>query len=128
MSLINCEINLILTQSENCLVTSEVTRDANPDAIPTVAAVINPTNVFKLTDTKLYVPVVTLLTEDDNKLLEPFKRTIKWNKYRLEMSKPTKTNNSNYLVVQKGNKVDRLFVLSVDQKCNKIDRLFVISF
>ena len=76
----------------------------------------------------MYVPVVTLSTEDDNKLLERFKRTIKWNKYRLEMSKPTKTNNSNYLVVQQGNKVDRLFVLSVDQKCNKIDRLFVISF
>ena len=46
-----------------------------------------PTNVtFKITDTKLYVPVVTLSTEDDNKFLEQlksgFKRTIKSNKYR----------------------------------------------
>ena len=39
---------------------------------------------FKITDTKLYVPVVTLSTKDDNNFLEQlksgFKRTIKWNK------------------------------------------------
>ena len=38
----------------------------------------------------MYVPVVTLSTENDNKLLEQletgFKRTIKWNKYRSEMT------------------------------------------
>ena len=50
-----------------------------------VAAVDNPTNsTFKITDTKLYVPVVTLLTEDDPNFLEKsksgFKRTITWNK------------------------------------------------
>ena len=54
---------------------------------------------FKITDTKLYVPIVTLSTEDDNKLLEQlktgFKRTIKWNKYRSEMTKQFKTNNLN---------------------------------
>ena len=60
-----------------------------------MVAVNNPTNTtFKITDTKLYVPVVTLSTEDDNKLLEQlkleFKRTIKWNKYRSEMSKQLK--------------------------------------
>ena len=41
---------------------------------------------FQITDTKLYVPVVTLSKENDIKLLEQlklgFKRTIKWNKYR----------------------------------------------
>ena len=41
---------------------------------------------FKITDTKLYVPVVTLSKENDTKLLEQlkagFKRTIKWKKYR----------------------------------------------
>ena len=41
---------------------------------------------FEITDTKLYVPVVTLSKENDTKLLEQlklgFKRTIKWNKYR----------------------------------------------
>ena len=57
----------------------------------------NPTNAtFKITDTKLYVPVVTLSTKDDNNFLEQlksgFKRTIKWNKYRSEMTNWTETN------------------------------------
>ena len=80
--LINCEINLILTWSENCVITSKATGDTDPDADPVVTAVNNSTNAtFKVKDTKLYGPVVTLLTEDDNKLLEKlktgFKRTIK---------------------------------------------------
>ena len=44
---------------------------------------------FKVTDTKLYVPVVTLSTEKDKKLLEQlkseFKRTVEWNKYRSQL-------------------------------------------
>ena len=48
------------------------------------------------------VPVVTLSSEDDNKLLEQlksgFKGTIKWNKYRSEITEQTKTNNLNYLI------------------------------
>ena len=66
MPLINCEINLILTWSENCVLTSKATRDADPDANPAVAAIDNPTNAtFQTTDTKLYVPVVTLSTENN---------------------------------------------------------------
>ena len=85
MLLINCEINLILTWTENCVLTSKATRDANPDVNPKIAAVNNLTNVtFKITVTKLYMPVVTLSTVDDNNFLEQlksgFKRTIKWNK------------------------------------------------
>ena len=65
----------------------------------------------------MYVPVVTFSTEDDNRLLETglktgFKRTIKWNKYRSEMSKQTKTNNLNCLIDPTFCKVNRLFVLS----------------
>ena len=80
--LINCEINLILTWSENCILTSKATRHAGPDADPAVAAINNPTSVtFKITDTKLYVAVVTLLTGDDDSFLEElksqFKRTLK---------------------------------------------------
>ena len=87
--LINCEINLILIWSEKCVLTSKTTRDANSEVNPAIAAVNNPTNaIFKITDTKLYVPVVTLSTKDDNNFLEQlksgFKRTIKWNKYRSE--------------------------------------------
>ena len=44
----------------------------------------------------------TLSFEDDNKLLEQlktgFKRTIKWNKYRSEVSKQAKTSILNYLI------------------------------
>ena len=99
--LINCEMNLILTWSENCVITSKETRDAGPDADAAVAAVNNPTNaIFKIADTELYVPVVTLSTEDDNKFLEQlktgFKRSIKWNKYRSEVTKQAKTNSLNY--------------------------------
>ena len=53
MPFINCEINLILTWSQNCALTSKATRDANPDADPAVTAINNPTNaIFKITDTK----------------------------------------------------------------------------
>ena len=70
MSLINCELNLILTWSENCVITSKATRDANPNANPAVVAINHSTNAtFKITDTKLHVPVVTLSTQDDNKHL-----------------------------------------------------------
>ena len=45
---------------------------------------------FEITDTKLYVPIVTLSKENDTKLLEQlklgFKRYIKWNKYRSQMT------------------------------------------
>ena len=91
ITLINCEVSLTLTWSENCVLTSKATRDADPDADTAIAGINNPTNaVFKITDCKLYVPVVTLSAENDNKLLEQlkagFKRTIKWNKYRSEIS------------------------------------------
>ena len=71
MPLINCEVSLILTWFKNCVITSKVTRDADPNANPAVAAINNPTNAaFKITDTKLYVPVVTLSAEDDNNVLD----------------------------------------------------------
>ena len=103
MPLINCEINLTLTWTENFVLTSKATRHTDPDADPAVAAIDNPTNaIFKITDTKLYIPVVTLSTENDKRLLEQlrvgFKRTIKWNKYRSEMTNQTKNSNLNYLI------------------------------
>ena len=70
----NCEINLVLTWSDNFVITSKATRNANCDADPEVAGVNNPTKaIFEITDMKLYVPVVTLWTEDNNKLLEQLK-------------------------------------------------------
>ena len=119
MPLINCEINLILTWSEKCILTDIPTQAAG-DANPPVEArerIDAPTNAtFQIKDTKLYVPVVTLSTEDDNNFLEQlksgFKRTIKWNKYRSEMTNQTKTNNLNYLIDPTFIKINRLFVLS----------------
>ena len=76
--LINFEINLILIWSKNCVKTRKEKRDADPHADLAVAAVSNPTNAtFKVKDTKLYVPVVTLSTEDDNKLLDQLKSVFK---------------------------------------------------
>ena len=110
--LINSGKNLILNWSENCVLTSKATRDADP----AVAAINNPTNAtFKITDVKLCVPVVTLSTENDKRLLEQlrtgFKRTTKWNKYRSEITNQTKNNNLNYLIDPTFTKVNRLFVL-----------------
>ena len=71
--------------SKNCVITSKATTNADHDADPAEAAVNNPTNArFKIIDTKFYVPVVTLSTEDDIKVLEQlkikrFKRAIKRN-------------------------------------------------
>ena len=83
--LINCEVELILTWSKNCVL-ADMTVDgaANP-------TIIAPTGLeCKITDLKLYVPVVTLSKENDIKLLEElksgFKRTIKWKIYKSQMT------------------------------------------
>ena len=111
--LINCEVELILTWSKNCVLVNMIKRDAeggNP-------AIIAPTELeFKITNTKLYVPVVTLSKENDTKLLEQlkrgFKRTIKWNKYRSQMTVQSNNNNLNYLIDPTFTNVIRLFILS----------------
>ena len=68
MPLINCEVNLILTWSSNCVITDSVGA-----------------GTFAITDTKLYVPLVTLSTQKNTKFLQQlksgFKRVINWNKY-----------------------------------------------
>ena len=99
----------------------KATRDADPDVGTTVVAVNNSTNATtEIKDTKMYVPVVTLSTEDHNKLFKHwnigFKRTIKLNKYRSEISNQAKTNNLNYLSDPIFNKVNRLFVLSFENE------------
>ena len=71
LPLINCEVNLILTWYVNCVIVS--------------TNVTNQNAAFAITNTKLYVPVVTLSTQDNAKLLQQlksgFKRVINWNKY-----------------------------------------------
>ena len=134
MPLINCEVFLTLTWSENCVLTDVTTQTAKAaqgdqqyqqyqqyQQDPARSAINAPTNAtFQITDTKLYVPVVTLSTENDKKLLEQlrtgFKRTTKWNKYRSEMTNHTKNNNLNYLIDVTFTKVNRLFVLSLENE------------
>ena len=71
---------------------------------------------FELKETKLYVPVVILSKENDTKLLEwlktGFTRTIKWNKYRSQMTVQPQNNKLNYLIDPTFTNVNRLFVLS----------------
>ena len=85
-----------------------------------IAAINPPPGLeFQITDTKLYVPVVTLSKENDIKLLEQlksgFKRTIKWNKYRSQMTVQSNNNNLNYLIDPTFTKVNRLFVLPFER-------------
>ena len=110
---------MTLAWSENFVLTDITTQAARAaqGGNPARPAINAPTNAtFQITDTNLYVPVVTLSTENDKKLLEQlrtgFKRTIKWNKYRSEMTNQTKNNNLNYLIDPTFTKVNRLFVLS----------------
>ena len=102
--------------------------DQQPD--PPIAATASPTDAkFEITDFKLYVPVVTLSAENDNKLLEQlksgFRRSIKWNKYMLQMSNLNKNNNLNYLIDPTFSNVNRLFVLSFE---NEDDRTFYYKY
>ena len=101
MPLINCEIHLMLTWSSTCVITNSTGAGS-----------------FAITDTKLCVPVVTLSTQDNEKLLEQlqsgFKRVINCNKY---LSKPellAQNPNLNHLVEQSFQGVNRLFVLAFE--------------
>ena len=70
---------------------------------------------FQITDTKLYVPAVTLSQANDTKLLKQLKsglkKTIKWNKYRSQMTVQSNNNNLNYLTDPTFTNVNELFVL-----------------
>ena len=109
--LINSEVELISTCSKKCVL-ADMT--VNAAANPAIAA---PNGFeFKITDTKLYVLVVSLSKENDIKLLEQlksgFKITIKWNKYRSKMTTQPQNDNLNYLIDPTFTNVNRLFVLS----------------
>ena len=99
--LINCEVELILTWFKNCVLIDKITGDADYNV--DVREINNPEDaIFQITDTELYVPVVTLSKENDIKLLDQlksvFKITIKWNKYRSQMTIQPQNNNLNYLI------------------------------
>ena len=121
----NCEASLALIWTETFVITSMVkrlVRVAQGDKQP-VYGDSPESAAFKIKDCKLYVPVVTFSAEIGNKLLEQlktgFKRTIKWNKYRSEMSNQTKNNNLNYLIDPAFTNVNRLFALTFENEDGK---------
>ena len=104
MTLINCEVNLILTWSSTCVLIATGVQNQNA--------------TFAITSTKLYVPVVTLSTQENTKFFQQlksgFKRVINWNKY---LSKPellAQYPNLNRLVEPSFQGVNRLFVLAFE--------------
>ena len=109
---------MILTRSKKSVLIDKTTQalvSAQGDKLARPAKNAPIYSTFKITDTKLYLPIVTLSPQDDNNLLEQlktgFKRIIKWNKCTLVMFNQTKNNNSNYLIDSTLSKVNRLFVL-----------------
>ena len=64
--------------------------------------------------------------ENDKKLLEQlksgFKRILKWNKYRSQMTVQNNNNNLNYLIDPTFTNVNRLFVLSFSRDNNTNSR------
>ena len=117
MPLINCEVNLILTWSSSCVLIA--------------TAIQNQNATFAITDTKLYVPVVTLSMQENTKFLQQlksgFKRVINWNQY---LSKPellAQNPNLNHLVEPSFQGVNRLFVLAFENDDDRTsdDRYFL---
>ena len=71
---------------------------------------------FKITDTKLYIPIITLSTQDNVKLLKqsesPFKRTINWNKHNSRKTNQAQNRYLDFLIDPSFQVVNRLLVLS----------------
>ena len=106
MPLINCEVTLLLTWSKDCVITNSTGEGK-----------------FAITETKLYVPVVTLSTKDNEKLLQQlksgFKKTISWNKYESSIKTFAQNRYLNYLINPSFQGVNRLFVLSFENENNR---------
>ena len=103
MPLINCEVSLILTWSRDCVIT-------NSEGEGKCA----------ITETKFYVPLVTLSTQDNAKLLQQlkfgFKRTINWNKYESSIMTIVQNRYLNRLINPRFQGLNRLFVLSFENE------------
>ena len=107
MPLINCEVELILTWSADCVIIQ--------------TNVANQAPTFTITDTNLYVPVVTLSTQDNAKLLpqlkSDFKRTISWNKHVTKPELLAQKANLNHLIEPSFQGVNR--VIKQSKQSNK---------
>ena len=101
--MINSEVNRILTWSLTCAITNSTGAGR-----------------FAITDTKRYVPVVILSTQDNAKLLQElqsgFKRTVDWSKYQSDPKTYTQNQYLDHLVDPSFQGASRLFVLSLKMK------------
>ena len=101
--MINCEVSLFSTWSSICVITNSTGEGK-----------------FAITDTKLYISVVTLSTQDNAKLLQQLKsgyrRTINWNKYQSDPKIYAKKRYLNHLANRTFQGVNRLFVLSFENE------------
>ena len=102
MLLINCEINLILTWSARSLIIH--------------APIAGHEGTFTITDTKIYVAVVTLSTRDNAKFFQQlksgFKRTINWNKYEPNVTVGQQNRYLGFLINPSFRGANRPFILS----------------
>ena len=103
MPLINCNISLFLTCSSTCVITNSTAEGR-----------------FTITDTKLFVPVITLSTQDNTILLQQlksgFSRTINWNQYQSDPKTYAQNRYLNHLINPSFQGVNRLFVLSFENE------------
>ena len=110
MPLINCEVELILTWSADCVII--------------YTDVTNQNLTFTITETNLYIPVVALSTLDNAKLLPQlksgFKRTISWNNYLPKLELLAQNVNLNHLIEPSFQGVNRLFVLAFENDDQRI--------
>ena len=107
MLLVNCKIDLELTWHKDCMISG-------------VDAAAGQVVSFMITNTKLYVPIVTLSTKDNTSLTkqlnEGFKRTIYWNEY---VSKPFTEQVANKTGITR---------FPLDAAFQGVNRLFVLAF
>ena len=80
MPLINCEVNLILTWSGDCVITDTITKNTDPYVNPLVPEIRATTDAkLAITGTKLYASVVTLSTQENNIITAATKNKIQTN-------------------------------------------------
>ena len=108
MPLINCKVELSLNWIEDCVLTTA--NNANKAT-------------FKITDAKLYVPIVNLSAEDNSKLSkllsEGFKRTVYWNEYKVI---------GNKIVEIAANNEEKYIRELLDSSYQGVKRLFVLAY
>ena len=101
MLLINCKFKVSLTRKPNF-----------------VHSNLNGASTFTRSDARLYVPIITLSTEDNAKLpkllSKGFKRPVYWNAYKVV---PEKSDDANTFIRE-----------STDSSCQGINRFFVLAY